>query len=97
MARKSTENEVVMNDDMEQPVLEETKAVDDPWKVTRDIMLPRAQNGEANYQIVSVNGRVFKVMRGKTVSVPLPIAQVIENSFIDADRADEFIEKSVFE
>ena len=75
----------------------ETMAVEDPWQEKREIRLPKAPKGEDNFLIASVNGRVFKIKRGESVEVPLPIAQVIENSYKDADAADEFIESKVFE
>ena len=75
----------------------ETMAVEDSWLEKREIRLPKAPKGEDNFLIASVNGRVFKIKRGEAVEVPLPIAQVIENSFADADAADEFIESKVFE
>lgn len=81
----------------EEPVLVEAKKDKDPWSDTREIRIPKAPKGEDNFVIASVNGRVFKIKRGETVEVPLPIAQVIENSFKDADRADDFIENKLFE
>lgn len=102
MAKKAmdTVNEDLMNADLseieEKAVTEETVAVD-PWKEKRKIRLPKAPKGQENYLIASVNGRVFKIRKGEEVEVPLPIAQVVENSFIDADAADEFIEQKVFE
>ena len=70
-----------------------TKAVVDPWKNMVEIKLPKATNGEPNYVIASVNGRVFKIQRGVKVEVPAPIAEVIEHSFLAQDEADNFIEE----
>lgn len=75
----------------EETVKIEKKAID-PWKVMKRIRLPKATNGEPNYSIASVNGRVFKIKRGIEVDVPAPIAEVIENSFDMQDKADEYIE-----
>lgn len=66
---------------------------ENPWDIKCKIRLPKSNNGEGNYLIASVNGRVFKVMRGVDVEVPLPIARVIENSFDAENDADVFIEK----
>lgn len=92
MATKKTDEAKVETMAVEEPVEEK-----DPWKEKREIRLPKAPKGEDNFLIASVNGRVFKIKRGEAVEVPLPIAQVIENSFKDADAADEFIESKVFE
>lgn len=75
----------------------EAMEVTDPWQEKREIRIDKAPKGEDNFLIASVNGRVFKIKRGERVEVPLPIAQVIENSMKDADAADEYIEKTVFE
>lgn len=97
MATKKTDEAKVETMAVEEPVLEEPVEEKDPWKEKREIRLPKAPKGEDNFLIASVNGRVFKIKRGEAVEVPLPIAQVIENSYQDADAADEFIESKVFE
>lgn len=82
MATKKTETEVadmVMN------------APGDPWKVEEEILLPKAARGEDNYLIASVNGRVYKILRGKKIKVPAPIAEVIRNSEAMRDEADAYI------
>ena len=94
MARKSPQDDVLDTAIAEDDVLDTAK---NPWDEKRTIFLPKAPKREPNYLIASVNGRVFKIRRGEIVEVPLPIAQVVENSFKDADAADEYIEKSVFE
>lgn len=66
----------------------------DPWNEKRTVRLPKAQNGDVNYVIASVNGRVFKVQRGVTVEVPAPIAEVLEHSFEAEDEAEMFQEKN---
>lgn len=65
----------------------------DPWSIKKAIRVPRATNGEANYLIASVNGRVFKIQRGIEVEVPAPIAEVIAHSFEAEDEAVTFIDK----
>lgn len=70
-----------------------TKAtVTNPWDKKVEVMLPKATNGDSNYLIASVNGRVFKIKRGVKVEVPAPIAEVIEHSFNAQNEADEFID-----
>lgn len=66
--------------------------VKDPWTEMVDIKLPKATNGDSNYIIASVNGRVFQVQRGVKVSVPAPIAEVIEHSFEAEEAADLYLE-----
>ena len=68
------------------------KAATNPWDVMVEINIPKAMNGEPNYEIASVNGRVFKIQRGVKVEVPAPIAEVIEHSFLAQDEAESFIE-----
>ena len=70
------------------------KAVDasDPWKKMVKIKLPKKEDGSPNYEIASVNGRVFKIKRGETVEVPAPIAEVLQHSSDAKDSADEFME-----
>lgn len=63
----------------------------DPWKKKVTIRLPKAAQGEENYIIASVNGRVYKLMKGKEIDVPAPIAEVLQHSFEMQDEADEFI------
>lgn len=66
----------------------------DPWEQMVMINIPRATNGEPNYKIASVNGRVFKIKRGENVEVPAPIAEVLQHSFEAQNEAIEFIEKA---
>ena len=69
------------------------KAPVDPWKEKVTIFIPRANNGEANYKIVGVNGRMFKVQRGINVDVPAPVAEVLQHSFEAQGEAIRFIDK----
>lgn len=67
----------------------------DVWEQTEEILLPKAPRGADNYLIASVNGRVYKIQRGKKVKVPAPIAEVIRNSEEMRDEADAFVEEQV--
>lgn len=50
------------------------KAVEvDPWQVKHTIFLPRAMGGEQKHVVVGVNGRQYRVPRGKSVEVPEPL------------------------
>jgi len=62
------------------------------WDEMVEVKLPKKNDGSNNCEIVSVNGRTFKVMRGVKVSVPRPIASVLQNSFDAEEEAEAFIE-----
>lgn len=74
---------------VEKPVKAKKEA--DPWGQMVEIKIPKTADGSANYIIASVNGKVFKVMKGVNVRVPAPIAEVIEHSFEAQDEAELFI------
>ena len=70
-----------------------TKAVTkDPWDQMVTIKLPKLNDGSENYRIASVNGRVYKIQRGVSVEVPMPIAKVLQNSEEAQEEAEAFIE-----
>lgn len=46
---------------------------DDPWKQMRTMFVPRGSNGEQKYYYVCVNGKGWKIPRGRSVEMPLPI------------------------
>lgn len=79
----TTENEVKV-----------TKASAPKQKMVK-IKLPRAAYGEENFITASLNGEVFKIMKGVEVEVPDYIAEIIQNSFEHQDKADEFLESLV--
>lgn len=83
MARKTVTESVEAEMIMTAPAAKE-----DPWKKMVDIRLPKAPRGGDNFQIASVNGRVFKIKRGETVSVPAPIAEVLDNAEKMHEEAD---------
>ena len=72
------------------PIKKAVKEVD-PWKQMVEVKIPKTADGSANYIIASVNGKVFKVMKGVNVKVPAPIAEVLEHSFEAQDEAELFI------
>ena len=95
MARKSTQDPVDMIG--EEPEVIETAVKRDPWRDMVEIKLPKGPKGEPNYEIVSVNGRVFKIKKGEKVKVPMPIAEVIEHSMEAQEEADEYMESVLSE
>lgn len=62
--------------------------VQDVWKQTKEVLLPRAQENEQKFEFVCVNSRTFQVPKGKRVEVPLPVAEVIENAQMQMEQAD---------
>lgn len=66
----------------------------DPWSDMYEIKIPKSNDGSPNYTIASVNGRVFKIMKGVSVKVPAPIAEVIQHSFEAQDEAELFIART---
>ena len=77
----------------EAEVVEDVKIpAKDPWKNLVTIRLDKALPGEENYVIASVNGKVFKIKKGVEVSVPAPIAEVLEHSREAEEAADMYIE-----
>lgn len=67
---------------------QEVQEVQDVWKKTKEVLLPRAQENEQKFEFVCVNGRTFQVPKGKRVEVPLPVAEVIENAQMQMEQAD---------
>lgn len=63
--------------------------IDENW-VT--VNLPKALKGQQNFQLVTVNGKSYKVLKGEAVKVPREVAEVLLNSDIAKDEADTFIE-----
>lgn len=62
------------------------------WENKVKIRLPKKHDGSSNFEIVSVNGRVFKIQCGVEVEVPEPIADMIQNSYDAEESAEAYIE-----
>ena len=56
----------------------------------KTVLLHRGRKNEENFQIVSVNGRSWKIMKGVEVQVPDYVAEVLENAQMMADTARRF-------
>lgn len=97
--RKSKAPEVIPEEIIPEEIIPEEipQAPVDPWSEMVEIKLPRAAKGEPNYEIASVNGKVFKIMKGEKVKVPAPIAEVIQHSFSAQDAAAEYIASKIDE
>lgn len=62
-----------------------------PWIVKKKVTIPRIPGSKTQPdEIVSVNGKVFKIQRGVEVEVPEPIYEAIENSLKASEAADEY-------
>ena len=57
------------------------------------ILLPRVRKNEENFVIVSVNGKSWKIMKGVEVSVPVYVAEVLENGRRMAEEARRYVDK----
>ena len=62
----------------------------DPWKEMRTVRIPKLVGKHQPDVVVSVNGRNFSVKRGVEVEVPLPVYEVLMNSFTAEDKANEY-------
>ena len=59
----------------------------------KTILLHRGRKNEENFQIVSVNGRSWKIMKGVEVQVPEFVAQVLENARMMEDDARSYVDR----
>ena len=57
------------------------------------VFLHRGRKNEENFQIVSVNGSSWKIMKGVEVSVPDYVAEVLENAEMMADNSRRYMER----
>ena len=61
--------------------------------VKKTVLLHRGRKNEENFQIVSVNGRSWKIMRGVEVRVPVCVAEVLENAAMMAEAARRYVDE----
>lgn len=61
----------------------------DPWKVMRQVFIPKMSRTEQDTQEVGLNNKTYFLPKNKWVEVPEPVAQVVEEMI----RAREFMEK----
>lgn len=59
---------------------------------TVQVRLPRAREGDEREVFVGVNGRAWRIKKGETVEVPECVAEVLRNSEMAMERADEYEE-----
>ena len=58
----------------------------DPWKVMKDVRIPRGKAGEEKSVWFSLNDYTVQIPRGQTVSVPAPIAERVEMYLMALDN-----------
>ena len=62
----------------------------DPWQDMREILVPKKKNGDQESIYCAVNGRSYLVpCTGRPQKVPAPIYEVLINSQLLQDEADE--------
>ena len=69
--------------------MEKTKK-SDVWNEMVEVRLPKAPKTEQNFQFVGVNGRTFQVPKGKSVTVPKPVYEVLMNSEKAKAEAEDY-------
>ena len=63
----------------------------DPFDKMEEVFIQREEGkNQQNYIFAAVNGRSYKVQRGKTMTVPAPIKEVIMNSLDAQDEAIQY-------
>ena len=60
--------------------------------LTRFVHLARPGKGETNYEIVTINGKRWQIMRGVTVEVPYPVYAILRERKIAMEIRDAFVE-----
>ena len=66
----------------------------DPWQDMREILVPKKKNGDQESIYCAVNGRSYLVpCTGRLQKVPAPIYEVLINSQLLQDEADERAKK----
>ena len=56
-------------------------------EIKKTVLLPRATGKQDNFIYVGLNGGSWQIMRGVPVEVPLPVAEIIEESMRAEERA----------
>lgn len=61
-----------------------------PWSVKKKVTIPTIPGKVQPDEIVSVNGKTFKIQRGVEVEVPEPIYEAIQNANKASQAADNY-------
>lgn len=68
----------------------------DPWEIKREITLPKPGRNEDKFYLVGINDRFTRVKRGATVTVPLPVYEVLLD-VLEAEEREEDYQNAVDE
>lgn len=69
----------------------ETAEIYDPMKEMVTVRLPRATGDEENSVFVGLNGKGYRIERGVPVTLPKPVADILETSERAKERQAAFI------
>lgn len=69
-----------MAKETKETVIDTMKKPYNPMEEMIPVTLPRATGNEQNFELVSLNGKTWQIMRGVTVKVPLPVYEVLMES-----------------
>ena len=67
----------------------------DPMTETVTVTLPRATGKEENFVFVGFNGRGYNILRGEPVSVPRPVAEILDEAERQQLRQEQFIRRQL--
>lgn len=84
------EKKSLVNTEVED-VAAEIAVEDDPYRKV-EIMLPRPRPGEENFELVGVNGKMYKIQKGVRVNVPWCVSEILRNREDAEMKRDEYVE-----
>lgn len=64
----------------------------DPYRKV-EIMLPRPRPGDENFELVGVNGKMYKIQKGVRVNVPWCVSEILRNREDAEMKRDEYVER----
>ena len=67
----------------------------DPMKDMVNVVLPRATGREENFVFVGLNGKGYKIMRGRNVMIPRPVYDILMESERAEERQAGFIQQQL--
>jgi len=65
----------------------------DAMTVMETVYLPRPTGKEENYVFVGLNGKGYTIMKGMPVKVPKPVADILNESLRNEQKADRWDEE----
>ena len=76
----------------EKEPIQEAQVPYDPMKDLIPVTLPRATGNEPNFELASLNGKVWKIMKGVTVRIPRPVYEILAECLRMENRLRAFNE-----